>query len=112
MIILTTEDADKVRGISPTKGFAALDPVPLKDGTFMLPDEVLTDLAHADVKDFLAGLPTIPFDEISALLIYGEADSAELEALDLPTWKEAGTRPLPFEVVPPKGGVAVNTRGK
>ena len=45
-IILTKEEADKVRGIT-TPGHA-LDPVPLADGaSFILPLEVLSDPAHA-----------------------------------------------------------------
>ena len=45
LIILTAAEADKVRG----KSFpmAAIDPIALKDGTFMLPIAVLADAAHA-----------------------------------------------------------------
>jgi len=68
MIILTAEQADKVRGISPTHKFAALNPVPLKDGTYMLPEEVLDDLAHIDVRLFLL---TLPKASVSKALMYG-----------------------------------------
>jgi len=53
MIILTEEEAAKVRGISPNNSGAALNPVPLKDGTYYLGEEVLSDPAHADVRTFL-----------------------------------------------------------
>ena len=46
-IILTKEEADALRG--PTGAYAALRPVELKDGTFILPAAVLTDPAHAKV---------------------------------------------------------------
>jgi hypothetical protein len=99
VIILTAEDAGKVRGRSPSDKTAALDPVPLKDGTFLLGEEVLADPAHADVRDLLAALPV---KEIDPALIFrpdeetpeGEADKAALEVLALPDWKAAGTRSI------------------
>lgn len=57
MIILTDEQAAIVRGVSPHDGGAMLDPVPLKDGAWMLGEQVLDDPAHADVREFLAALP-------------------------------------------------------
>lgn len=55
MIILTPSEADQVRG--PTNG-GALDPIPLADGvTYVLPEAVLTDPAHAQHHAFLGGLP-------------------------------------------------------
>lgn len=57
MIILTEAEALKVIGISPSQRNAALNPIPLKDGTFMLNESVLSDPAHSDVRTFLSGLP-------------------------------------------------------
>lgn len=56
MIILTAAQADEVRGET-TPGFM-LDPVVLLDGTFVLPDAVLTDPAHEPKWGILAALPT------------------------------------------------------
>lgn len=60
-IILTAAQADKVRGI--TSEGHALEPVPLKDGTFMLPPEVLDDPAHAAFADMLKALPQRTVDQ-------------------------------------------------
>lgn len=57
MIVLTDAETDQVRATT-TEGHA-LDPIPLADGdTWVLPEAVLSDPAHADLHDFLAGLPT------------------------------------------------------
>lgn len=55
MIILTAEQAETVRG--ETVAGHVLEPVPLADGTFVLPEAVLSDPAHAQWHDLLAGLP-------------------------------------------------------
>ena len=55
MIILTSAQADAVRGQS-SPGFA-LDPRPLADGTYALPEAVLTDVNHASKWAILAPLP-------------------------------------------------------
>lgn len=56
MIILTEQQADAVRG--PTAPGAALDPIPLADGmSWVLPEAVLVDPAHATRHAWLAGLP-------------------------------------------------------
>ncbi|MEX0853644.1 MAG: hypothetical protein WD036_10250 [Bauldia sp.] len=105
MIILTAAEADKVRGLSPTDPTAAIEPVPLKpapgsdpgDGTFLLSEQVLVDPAHADVRHFLAALPTAA--DIDAALKFDPGakpeDQAALDALALPTWKDAGVRKAP-----------------
>jgi hypothetical protein len=85
MIILTANDATKVRGISPSVSYAALNPAPLKDGTFALGDEVLFDRAHEDVRDFLVALPTTDVKETDR---FSESDTLPV----LPTWKDAGVR--------------------
>lgn len=60
MIILTAEQADAVRG--PTSPGAALDPIALVDGTFVLPIEVLADPAHQSKWADLNALPTREVD--------------------------------------------------
>ena len=57
MIILTASQAIQVSG--ETSAGHQLRPVPLADGvTFVLPQEVLTDPAHAEHHAFLSTLPT------------------------------------------------------
>jgi hypothetical protein len=57
MIILNATQADAIRGIT-TPGHS-LEPVPLADGaTYVLPESVLADPAHAIHHDLLASLPT------------------------------------------------------
>lgn len=56
MIILTQEEAEAVRG--ETHKGAALDPVPLANGTeWVLPEAVLTDPAHQAWWEHLETLP-------------------------------------------------------
>lgn len=102
MIILTAEQAAKVRGISPTDPRAALSPQPLKDGMWMLPEGVLADPAHADVVPFLATLPTVK--TIDPRLLYPEphsvltlTDQTDLAALQVKLaatadWRTVGVR--------------------
>jgi len=71
VIVLTAAEAEKVRGLSPRKGGHSIEPVPLKDGRFILGAEVLDDPAHDDVRDFLASLPR---SDIEKLPIYTDAD--------------------------------------
>ena len=71
MIVLTAEEAEKIKGRSPKDGGCALDPVPLKDGRFMLGEEVLDDPAHDDVRELLSSLPR---SDIEKLPTYTEAD--------------------------------------
>jgi hypothetical protein len=54
-IILTIAEANQVRML--TVAGHACAPVPLKDGTLILPIELLDDPYHASHRDFLAGLP-------------------------------------------------------
>lgn len=74
MIIMTRDQAEKVTGTSPTNGRAALEPVALKDGTFMLPESVLEDPAHDDAKEFLTALPRKQTEEIVDL-VYQAGDT-------------------------------------
>lgn len=55
MIILTAQQADAVRG--PTSNQAALMPVKLVGGAYVLPEEVLSDPNHKVHYDFLSPLP-------------------------------------------------------
>jgi hypothetical protein len=57
-IIMTSEEADQVRGPSAVNPAAALEPVERMGGVFILGVEVLDDPAHAAHKEFLSGLPT------------------------------------------------------
>lgn len=70
-LVLTAEEAEKVRGRSTKDAGCALVPAPLKDGRFILGPEVLDDPAHDDVRDFLASLPREPLEKLP---IYTEAD--------------------------------------
>ena len=71
LIILAAAEADKVRG----KSFpmAAIEPIPLEDGTFMLGVEVLADPAHAAQSAFLALLPKATVAEKKAVMFDGDA---------------------------------------
>lgn len=73
VLVLDPPEAEKVRGRSPKDGGCALDPVPLKDGRFMLGEEVLDDPAHEDVRDFLAAMPREPLEKLPS---YTEDDAA------------------------------------
>ena len=57
MICLTSSEADQVRG--ETEPAHALMPIPLVDGTFVLPLKVLTDPHHGQKQSFLASKPKI-----------------------------------------------------
>lgn len=57
MIFLTADEADKVRGLSPSKEGHALIPVECEDGRFKLGEEVLDAPAFEHVRGFLAKLP-------------------------------------------------------
>jgi hypothetical protein len=60
MLILDTETATAVSG-------PMLDPRPLADGRFALPERVLSDPHHADHHARLAGLPRLPAAECAWL---------------------------------------------
>lgn len=62
MIVLDADEAHAVRGYS--REGHALAPVPLKDGRFMLGQEVFDDPAHEDVHAYLAKLPLIPLEKL------------------------------------------------
>lgn len=76
MIFLTAEEADKVRGLSPSKEGHALVPIECADGRFKLGEEVLEAEAFEHVRGFLAKLPRgedVPAKEM--LDAEAEADS-------------------------------------
>lgn len=86
MIILNADDAGLVRGISPIDNGCALSPFALRDGSYILPVEVIDDPAHADVKVLLSGLPT---RSVAASELYGPT---ETEMYCIPQWKCVGVR--------------------
>jgi len=89
MIVLTREEAETVLGPSPIQPDSALEPVPLKDGTYVLPEDVLDDPANADVAAFLTDhiVPGDPDQE----LIFGEEEGDAYQAAAL-TWSEGGAQ--------------------
>jgi len=91
-LILTADEADKVRGLSPRKSGAALAPVALKDGRFILGPEVLDDPAHDDVRDFLASLPREPLEKLP---IYTEEDLARQPVAEDAPWSAITRRDKP-----------------
>ncbi len=104
MIILTAADAAKVLGRSPPPyDYAALEPFPLKDGTYMLPEEVLLDPAHADVRDFLAALPTktpAKAEQFDLGAVDKPVDPAEKQAYDAAKLDYAAKGERPKDVGP------------
>jgi hypothetical protein len=84
VLILTAEEADKVRGRSPKNAGHAIRPTLLKDGRFFLGLEVLDDPAHEDVRDFLAAMPREPLEKLP---VYTEED-AEPEAVEVASLTE------------------------
>jgi hypothetical protein len=66
IIILSASDAGVVRGPSATVEGAALEPVALSDGRFILPLVVLDDPAHSPHWALLSGLPTSDLASLSA----------------------------------------------
>ena len=89
VIVLTAEEADKVRGFSPRKSGAALSPAPIKDGRYILGTEVLDDPAHEDVRDFLASLPLEAFEKLPRYTDEDADQPATVEAADLHERSEA-----------------------
>ena len=64
MIVLTSDEAAAVRGPSASVPHAALMPVELEDGRYVLPTAVLDDPAHDEHYDMLLGLPTAEESEL------------------------------------------------
>jgi hypothetical protein len=97
MILLTREEAESVLGPSPSHPASALEPAPLMDGTYVLPEDVLDDPANADVVGFLSG-KVVPGDPDPALIWdFGtmedpnEHDIIAYNAMKL-TWSEGGAQ--------------------
>src|SRR5262245_5470606 len=70
-IVLTLDDSNQVRML--TKPGHACAPVPLKDGTLILPRELLDDPEHLEHRDFLATLPQrsdVTFEELADGAVY------------------------------------------
>jgi len=86
MIVLTAEEADKVRGLSPLKGDYAIIPAPLDDGRFKLGEGVLDMPEFAHARGFLASLPREP--DAMATKELTEAEVAADEPSKLTVWSE------------------------
>mgnify|MGYP003347387300 CR=1 FL=1 len=72
VIVLTGAQAQRVAGPSDeAPNLAALQPVALTDGRFILGVEVLADPAHAEDAAFLGALPQVDSSTIAALLPQG-----------------------------------------
>jgi len=90
MIVLTREEAETILGPSPTHPQSALEPVPLRDGTYVLPDDVVDDPANADVEVFLVDHMVDGEPEEDMLFdMENPDDAAAYEAAKL-TWSEGG----------------------
>lgn len=92
MLVIDSTLAGKVRGISPIDHLAAIDPVPIKDGTFFLPEAVLADPAHADVRGTLSTQPTGKTIDPGLLYTSAKADTDALAARNIPSYNAAGIR--------------------
>jgi hypothetical protein len=97
MISLTRADAESVLGPSPTHPHSALEPAPLKDGSYVLPEDVLDDEANADVHDFLADkvIPGDPTPEQTwDFGTMEEPNQPEVDAYNAAklTWSEGGAQ--------------------
>jgi hypothetical protein len=97
MILLTREEAESVLGPSPTAPESALEPAPLMDGSYVLPEDVLDDPANDDVYDFLVD-HVVPGEPDPALVWdFGtpddpnEHDILAYNAAKL-TWSEGGAQ--------------------
>jgi hypothetical protein len=99
MILLTREEAEAVLGPSPTAPESALEPAPLMDGTYVLPEDVIADPANADVEAFLTD-HVVPGDPDPALVWdFGTPDNPRRtsRALRGPTSARAKALPEPQE---------------
>lgn len=69
MILLTAGQADHIRGPSAVRPeMAALVPLPLTDGRFYLPVQVLADPDHAPHAEYLGALPQADYPDIAHLV--------------------------------------------
>ena len=65
-IILTKEQADSVKG--KYGKYDELQPIPITDGSFVLPHDVLYDEAFVSVKEQLSALPIREVLEVEFLI--------------------------------------------
>lgn len=75
LIVLTKAQADAIRGHS--SPFAAIEPVALKDGTFMIGEEVLTDPAHTARIQSIKALPKVERTATEALIVKTDLTAVE-----------------------------------
>lgn len=92
MIFLTAEEADKVRGLSPSKEGHALIPIECDDGRFKLGEEVLEAEAFEHVRGFLAKLPRGEDRPAKEML---DAEAEVDSAAKLAVWSEARVQKRP-----------------
>jgi hypothetical protein len=67
LLLLDEQQASAVRGESSTSAAAALVPIALTDGRYVLPVDVLDDPAHGEHFDLLRSLPTATLEELEPL---------------------------------------------
>lgn len=79
LIVLEPAQAEAVRGPSASNPAAALEPVALAYGRFMLSVAVLDDSDHAAHRNLIAALPQV---ELGALEAAGLLPSGDLQAGD------------------------------
>lgn len=59
MIVLTSAEARRARGRSPRDPRVAIEPVPLRNGSWILPESVLEEAANGDIADWLSKRPCV-----------------------------------------------------
>lgn len=81
MILLTKAEAKRVRGRSPRNPRVVIEPTPLRNGLYAVPESVLADPANGDIADWLSQRPSV--DRVPKRLFYSGAlksDSMVLRA--------------------------------
>lgn len=68
-IVLSAAQAAAVRGVSPVAKWAAIEPIALDDGTYLINDEVLTDPAHNSKTRAITALTKYDFATIEPRLV-------------------------------------------
>lgn len=68
VLLLTADQANQVTGPSPLTDSRALEPRPLAEGGFILPQSVLSDPAHSAAAEILAECPVVPAADFPELL--------------------------------------------
>lgn len=109
-ILLTKEQADKVRGRHGQ--YSALDPIALEDGRFILPIDVLDDKEHAEVLNELLECKSAEIEEVKIINKGVPAGDIEREKI---TYKTVSISQLTIReekeagVLPAEGGKEITT---